>query len=279
MWEYSEKVRDHFLNPRNVGEIENPDGLGEVGNITCGDALRLTFKLGPDGKIQDAKFKTFGCGSAIASASVLTEMIKGKTIEEASKITNNDIAKMLDGLPKEKIHCSVMGREALEAAIEYYKSGGKIKTPSIKEGNVVCKCFNVTDKEIERAILENNLTTIEEVTNYTKAGGACGNCHQQILEIINKIQASRKQKEEKISKLTNVQKIDLIRQVIEKDIKPILAADGGNCELVDVNGNKVSIKFFGHCKGCAFSYNTLLSVVQKKLREKVSNEIIVEFAE
>ncbi|MBD3314668.1 MAG: Fe-S cluster assembly protein NifU, partial [Chitinivibrionales bacterium] len=185
MWDYTEKVRDHYLHPRNVGEVENADGVGEVGNIKCGDALRLSFKLDADGRIEDIKFKTFGCGSAIASSSVLTELCKGKTLEEVEKITNRDIADALGGLPPAKMHCSVMGQEALEAAINSYRSGGKTTEAPAREGTVVCSCFGVTDREIERAIRENSLKTVEEVTNFTKAGGGCGGCIGTIQEILD----------------------------------------------------------------------------------------------
>ena len=277
MWDYTDKVRDHFLNPRNVGEIENADGVGEVGNITCGDALRLTFKLDEKKRIEDIKFKTFGCGSAIASASVLTELAKGKTLEEAAKITNKEIADALAGLPKEKMHCSVMGQEALEAAINFYKTGGKREAPEKKEGAVVCTCFNVTDKEIERAIKENNLTTVEDVTNFTKAGGGCGGCREQIQQMLDAINgAPVPKKPEPATPLTMLQKMDKIRDVLQKDIRPVLLADGGDCEFVDINGNEVFIRFMGHCKSCTFSNLTMISVVEKKLKEKVSQQLTVK---
>ena len=190
MWDYTDTVKDHYMNPRNTGEIENPDGYGEIGNLSCGDAMRLTFKLDGDGKIEEIKFKTFGCGSAIASASMLTTMCKGKTLNEVKKITNKDIAEALGGLPREKMHCSVMGQEALEAAIKFYETGGKITTPEAKEGKIVCVCFNITDTEIEKAVKENGLTTLEDVTNFTKAGGACGKCHDKIREMIAAIKST-----------------------------------------------------------------------------------------
>jgi NifU-like protein len=279
MWEYTDKVRDHFFNPRNVGEIEDADGIGEVGSLACGDALRLTFKLDKNGKITDAKFKTFGCASAIATSSVLTEMIKGMTLAEAAKVTNKDIADYLGGLPEQKMHCSVMGREALEAAIENYRSGGKKKRQL--EGNVVCTCFGVTDKEIERVIRENNLTTIEQVTNYSKAGGGCGGCKGEIEKIIQRVQGD-KIKQVPVSaprrgeRLTNIQKIQLIQQTINEQIRPALRADGGDIELVDVEGNKVVVAFRGMCAQCKLADVTMKDVVEAKLREFVSKDLYVE---
>jgi nitrogen fixation NifU-like protein len=131
MWNYNEKVMDHFLNPRNVGEVENPDGVGDVGNITCGDALKLTFKLDEAGRIADVKFKTFGCGSAIASSSMATEMVKGKTIHEALAVTNKAVAEALDGLPPVKMHCSVLAEQAIKAALIDYSKKHNIHIPAL----------------------------------------------------------------------------------------------------------------------------------------------------
>lgn len=118
---YSEKVMDHFQNPRNVGEIENPDGVGTVGNPTCGDVMKLYLKI-EDNIIVDVKFKTFGCGAAIATSSIVTEMVKGKSVDEALKISNKSVAEALDGLPPVKMHCSVLAEDALKAALEDWKT-------------------------------------------------------------------------------------------------------------------------------------------------------------
>jgi NifU-like protein len=276
MWDYTEKVKDHFLNPRNVGEIEDSDGVGEVGSLACGDALRLTFKLDENKRIKDVKFKTFGCASAIASSSALTEMIKGKTVEEALKVTNRDIAEYLGGLPEEKMHCSVMGREALEAAIANYR-GQKVTKEDFE---IVCKCFGVTDKEIERAVRENDLKTVEQVTYYTKAGGGCGECHPKIEAIIEKVRKEMGREATPIKpekkKLTNIQKIKLIEETLGREIIPALKADGGDLDLIDVEGNKVFVALRGKCSFCPSSEFTLKQYVETKLREFVSDDIEVE---
>jgi len=276
MWDYTEKVKDHFLNPRNVGEIENPDGVGEVGSLACGDALRLSFKLDEKKRIKDAKFKTFGCASAIASSSALTEIIKGKTLEEALKVTNRDIAGYLGGLPEEKMHCSVMGREALEAAIANYRGEKVIK----EDFEIVCKCFGVTDNEIIKAIRENDLNTVEQVTYYTKAGGGCGQCHPKIEALIERVRKEMEKetppaKPEK-KKLTNIQKIKLIEETLGREIIPALKADGGDLDLIDVEGSKVFVALRGKCSFCPSSEFTLKQYVELKLREFVSDDIEVE---
>jgi NifU-like protein len=272
MWEYTDKVRDHFLNPRNVGVIDDADGVGEVGSLACGDALTFYFKLDENGKIKDASFQTFGCASAIASSSALTEMVKGLTLEEAKKITNEDIAEYLGGLPKEKMHCSVMGRDALEKAITCYLGEPEKQV----EGEIVCECFGVTDLEIERVVRENHVTTIEGVTDHVKAGGGCGNCHDRIQEIIDTILGTERPVKKKAPALTNLQKIKLIEESIEREINPNLKKDAGRLELVDVDGNRVLVRMGGSCASCVKSPITLKHYVESKLRELVAPELVVE---
>lgn len=279
MWEYTDKVKKYFTDPVNVGEIDNPDAVGEAGSLACGDALKLTFKMGEDGRIADAKFQTFGCASAIASSSVLTELIKGKTVEEAAKLTNKDIADFLGGLPKEKMHCSVMGEEALRSAIANFR-GEKIEPHD--EGEVVCQCFGVTDKEIERVAKANDLHTLEEITNYTKAGGGCESCHEDIQTLLDRIWAEEDAKPlvevtpPKKKKLTNIQKMKLIEETLEREVRPALKADGGDIELIDIEGPKVLVSLRGTCSSCAASQATLSQFVQTKLREFVADDLVVE---
>jgi NifU-like protein len=277
MWDYTDKVKDHFLHPRNVGEVEEPDGIGEVGSLACGDALRLTFKLDENKRIKDIRFKTFGCASAIASSSALTEIAKGKTLDEAEKISNQDLAEFLGGLPEEKMHCSVMGKEALEAAIANYRG----EAPMKEEFEIVCKCFGITDKEIERVARDNKLTTIAQVTDYTKAGGGCQSCHPKISAILQRV--SGKPAAEPVElrlppgkKLSNLQKIRLIEETLEREILPPIRSDGGDLELIDIDGNLVYVALRGTCSFCPHSGFTLKHFVEAKLREFVTPEIVVE---
>jgi NifU-like protein len=275
MWEYTDKVQQHFLNPQNVGEIDKPSGSGDVGSLACGDALKLTLKINSDDIITDAKFKTFGCASAIASSSVLTEMVTGMSVEEAAKVTNEDIADALGGLPKEKMHCSVMGREALEAAIADYRG---LVLP-MAEGEVVCECFGVTDLEVIRAINESSLRSVEEITNFTKAGGGCGKCEDKLRELLQTTVSSKSEVpvlQIKPKRMTSLQKIKKIEEVLEREIRPGLRKDGGDIELIDVDGDFVIVSLRGACKSCNKSQTTIKEYVEKKLRELVLDSLIVE---
>jgi len=266
MWDYSEKVIDHYKNPRNVGSIENADAIGEAGSISCGDMLKLYLKVDKSGIITDAKFQTFGCGSAVASSSILTEMIIGKNIEEAKKITNKQIVEALGGLPPEKMHCSVMGHEALEAAIaDYYKEDISLHTDT----DIICNCFDISKPFLETEIKNNNLKTVEDVTNYTKAGGACGRSRGKIQEILDNINGVQKPQ----SRLTHTQLIIKINNVIEKYIAPELQKDGGNIELMDVEGNKVKVSLTGRCNSCSRSQLTLTHFVEDTLKKYAGNNL------
>ncbi len=290
MWNYSDKVYEHFMNPKNVGEVPDADGVGEVGSMACGDALRLSFKLDDEGKILDAKFQTFGCGSAIASSSVLTEMIKGKTLEEAAKITNELIAEELGGLPREKMHCSVMGREALEAAmIDYYqKQGRELPCHLLSESVIICHCFQVNKDTIREAILTNHLEEIEDVTNFTKAGGGCTDCHHDIEELLRdcwheleeqgvsrKDQAPRPAPAPVPERSPEEQRLDKIKVILEQDIGVALRNDGGDIELIRVDGHQVYVRLTGTCAACPSSQATIKGYVEAQLREHIGENIEV----
>ena len=282
MWEYTDKVMEHFKNPKNAGEIKDADATGQVGSLVCGDALKLTLKIDKDTQIiKDAKFLTFGCASAIASSSVLTEMIIGKTLEEASKITNQDIAGELGSLPEEKMHCSVMGMEALEAAIQSYKQGGKpVVYEQESSSKIVCKCFNVSEETIIKAIHTNKLTTVEDITHFTKAGGACGKCKAEIQQIINKVLSCENPlpAKKQFKDLTIVEKIKEVEKVLNEEIKPRLNLDGGSIELIDIQGNIISVRMLGMCGGCVNAKNTIKSFVEKVLKEKLDSSLEVRQA-
>lgn len=273
MWDYSGKVLEHFRNPRNVGVIENADGVGDVGSLACGDALKLMLSIDAHETIIDAKFQTFGCASAIASSSALTEMIKGTSLANAAKITNQDIADYLGGLPEQKMHCSVMGREALEAAIENYRTGGTGSQENTE--NVICKCFGVTEAEITRAITDNNLQTVEEVTNHTKGGGGCGGCIPEIEDLLASLAAAKSQPDDSKHRMTIVEKLKRIQETLEREVRPLLRKDGGDLELIDVIGNTIVVSFRGACAQCQGAKGTMKDIVEAKLRECVAADIDV----
>jgi len=272
MWDYSEKVMDHYRNPRNVGTIEDADAVGVAGSLTCGDQLKIYLKI-KDNIVTDAKFQTFGCGSAVASSSILTEMIIGKSIDDVRKITNKDIADELGGLPPEKMHCSVMGYEALEDALKTYKSEGYVDLDEIREEKkekMVCTCFQVTENVIWNAIKQNGLKTVEEVTNYTKAGGACGKCKSAIQDIIDTYYNKQKNK---IENLTPTQWILKVNNVIETQISSELQKDGGDIELVDIKNKNIYVKLKGRCSGCKNSTMTIKNFAEKILQDSLGTNI------
>ncbi|MDX2204177.1 MAG: Fe-S cluster assembly protein NifU [Hyphomicrobiaceae bacterium] len=310
MWDYTDKVKEHFFNPRNAGLLADANAVGEVGAISCGDALKLMLKVDPaTERIEDAKFQTFGCGSAIASSSALTELVKGKTLDEALKLTNADIAEFLGGLPPEKMHCSVMGYEALQAAVANFR--GEEWSDDHEEGALICKCFGVDEHMLETAIRVNKLTTLEMVTFYTKAGGSCATCVEGIETVLARTNAAmaedgliaREQafvagkgeaggvkrkpqlkpavelsddfvplevfNDEMRSappKLTMVQKVKLVEEAIG-EMRPTLKRDGGDCELVDIDGDRVLVKLTGACTNCQLSSLTV-SGIQERLNAK-----------
>ncbi|MCA0920172.1 Fe-S cluster assembly protein NifU [Pseudooceanicola nanhaiensis] len=327
MWDYSDKVKEYFFNPRNAGALVDANAVGEVGSLSCGDALKLMLKVNPATDIiEEAKFQTFGCGSAIASSSALTELIIGKTISEARKLTNQDIADFLDGLPPEKMHCSVMGQEALHAAVAAY-TGEALDEDDHEEGALICKCFGVDAGMIERAIRTNKLTTLEMVTFYTKAGGGCNSCREPLEELladVNKAMVAegtiaaaeayvfgsapkpaRKKAQGFVipdqppapkppaqpsapvqiamptpapaavalaeapvaapaaaSALTPAKEAILVARLIE-EMRPTFRADGGDVELVDMEGALVLVSLTGACSGCQLAAQTLGGIQQK----------------
>lgn len=299
MWDYSEKVLELFYNPVNQGAIEpteEPDAavvFGEVGSIACGDALRLHLKIQPSHDlILDARFQTFGCTSAIASSSALTELIKGKTLDQALQINNHDIATYLGGLPEAKMHCSVMGQEALEAAIYKYR-GIEVEAHDDDDGPLLCTCFGISEPRIRRVIRENHLTTVEQVTNYIKAGGGCGSCLAGIEDLIAEVQspavavaapgpsvrmpvAAAAATQIPTAPLTNIQKIMLIQQVLDEEIRPVLIADGGDVQLFDVEGNRVLVQLKGACGSCPSSTETLKYAIESQLQQRVLPDLLVE---
>ncbi|MBU1998540.1 MAG: iron-sulfur cluster assembly scaffold protein [Candidatus Omnitrophota bacterium] len=187
-WLYSDKVKEHFMRPHNILEDEasfQADGRGLVGNIKCGDQMLVLIKVDKKANIiADCKWKTYGCASAIASTSILSDMAKGKTLDEAYSLTSKDIAKELGGLPEHKIHCSVLGDKALRLAIDdYYTRNNQAEKVKQEKGHIICQCLGITDKEIEEAVLEGARDYIG-LQERTKIGTVCGKCKDKSIELL-----------------------------------------------------------------------------------------------
>lgn len=322
-WEYSEKTKQLFMDAvhgkpgTHLGEIDDPDGLGEHGSISCGDALRFTFRVERDEAdptqdvIVDAKYLTFGCTSAIAASEALCAIIeKGRyTPIDALKISNADIVDYLEGLPQQKIHCSVMGAEALESAVFNWAQrrgvdlealGVDLHAGQEDEGRVVCKCFSLSEPYIRRKIKELNLRTIADITGAIKAGGACMSCHhvpgglqdlldevwsdgETELKILPAGQAavdlgqiqSTEPGQPPDRPLSPYQFGKSVEKVMDEYIRPMLKRDGGDVEIIDIKDMLVYCGLKGACAGCANANQTLKMMVEKTLKDMVDERIRV----
>ncbi|WP_041369492.1 Fe-S cluster assembly protein NifU [Methylocella silvestris] len=314
MLDYSDKIKDHFFNPKNAGPLADANAVGEAGALSCGDALKLMLKVDPLTEvILDARFQTFGCGSAIASSSALTELIIGKTIVQAAGLTNQQIAESLGGLPPEKMHCAVLGHDALQAAIANFR--GEAWTAGDAPGALICKCSGVGEGALKRAIRMNRLTSVDQLTAFTKAGAGCFTCYDKLEAVLAQtnaelvaegliakeaafslqtraprpapaaVAAAPETPAQPVSRprvqisplapsapagepaMTNLRKIKLIEETIE-ELRPFLRKDGGDCELIDVDGSNVLVKMSGACVLCKLASATI-SGIQEKLVEKL----------
>jgi len=314
-WEYSEKTTQLFMDAvqgkpgTHLGELVNPDGFGEHGSIACGDAMRFTFRVKrhPENPTKDviteARYLTFGCTSAIAASEALCTLIEKGNYSpiEALKIQNQDIVDFLNGLPKQKIHCSVMGAEALEAAVFNWaqKRGVDLKSLGVdlhdgeeEEGRLVCKCFSLSEPYLKRKIKELGLRSIPEITNAVKAGGACMSCHhvpgglQDLIDdVLGKGEGALKEslemsmetdgKKEPGPALSPYQFSKKIEKALEEYIQPMLQKDGGDIEIIDIKETVIYCRLKGACAGCAGSNMTLKIIIEKTLKEMVDERIRV----
>jgi NifU-like protein len=306
-WDYSEKTRQLFLDAvsgkagTHLGELEEPDGIGRHGSIACGDAMEFAFAVERDpadprrDRVRAARYMTFGCTSAIASSEALCRLLeeKGLTPIESLGIKNADIVDYLDGLPPQKLHCSVMGAEALQAAVvdwarrrgvPYDELGLDAEQLAEDEGRVVCRCFNLTEPYVRRKVTEMGLKTIPEVTAAIKAGGACTACHHEpggLQDILDEVWGKQAEvappqpESQKAAQRTPYQLAKDIERVIDQQVRPRLQADGGDLEIVDIRDKKVYARLLGVCASCIGSRHTLRLVVEDALQREVDAEVRV----
>ena len=309
VWEqYSNKVIERMNNPKFLGEFNEEDAkkrgaklvIADFGSEACGDAVRLYWLVDPKtDKIIDARFKSFGCGTAIASSDMMTELTIGKSVDEAMKITNLDVEKALrdnpdtPAFPPQKMHCSVMAYDVIIEAVAKYKGEDAEK---LRDNEIVCECARVTRGEIEKIIREHNVKSVEELQKYTDAGKYCKSCvapggHEErnvyLVDIIAEVQEEMKKEflkeastTEEFEKMSFLNKIKAIEKFLDEKIKPMLAMDGGSLELIDIkeeNGiTKIYIRYLGACSTCASGMMTLYAIEDELKRYFNTDKIKIE---
>lgn len=311
LWEaYSKKVQERMDNPTHLGVItqEQADARGaklivaDHGAESCGDAVRLYWLVDENDKIIDAKFKSFGCGTAIASSDMMVELCLNKSVQEAVKITNLDVEHALrddpdtPAVPGQKMHCSVMAYDVIKQAAGMYL--GK-NAEDFEDEIIVCECARVSLSTLREVIRLNDLTTIEEITQYTKAGAFCKSCirpggHEErkyyLVDILRDVRAEMETEKlrENIANaesgdfkaMTMVQKVKAIDKIIDENIRPMLIMDGGNMEIIDIketsdNFIDVYIRYLGACSGCGSAASGTLFAIESILQENLSQDIRV----
>jgi NifU-like protein len=308
LWEeYSNKVSQRMDNPLHRGEItqSEADALGarlivaDFGAESCGDAVRLFWAVDPQtGVIKLAKFKSFGCGTAIASSDMMAELCAGKTVDEAAKITNIDVEFALrdspdqPAVPPQKMHCSVMAYDVIKRAAAIYNG---VDISAYEEADMVCECARVTRSMIKEVIRLNGLTTIEEITAYTKAGAFCKSCvrpggheprHFYLVDILGETLAEIEREKileanasKDFASMSLVQKIKAVENALDSSIRPMLMMDGGNLELLDIKDSEehidIYIRYLGACSGCATGSTGTLYAIDSLLKEKLDGRVRV----
>ncbi|SFV57547.1 Iron-sulfur cluster assembly scaffold protein IscU/NifU-like [hydrothermal vent metagenome] len=307
--EYSQKVTDLMNNPQNMGEITEEQAkemgakliVADFGAESCGDAVRLYWAVDPKTDIiLESKFKSFGCGTAIASSDTMAELCKGKTVDEAVKITNIDVEMAMrdtpdtPAVPPQKMHCSVMAYDVIKKAAAQYKG---VDMESFEEEVIVCECARVTLSTLREVIRLNNLTTVEQITDYTKAGAFCKSCirpgghEKKDIYLVDLLEEYEKEKLAAKASLGNetstgsfadmtiVQRIKTVEKVIDENIRQMLIMDGGDMEILDIKENgenfDIYIRYLGACSGCASSATGTLFAIENILKQKISDKIRV----
>ena len=308
--EYSQKVTDLMNNPQNMGEITEEQAkemgakliVADFGAESCGDAVRLYWAVDPKtDKILESKFKSFGCGTAIASSDTMAELCKGKTVDEAVKITNIDVEHAMrdtpdtPAVPPQKMHCSVMAYDVIKKAAAQYKG---VDMESFEEEVIVCECARVSLSTLREVIRLNDLTTVEQITDYTKAGAFCKSCirpgghEEKDIYLVDLLEEYEKKKLANKASLGNdvaptgdfanmtiVQRIKAVDKVVDDNIRQMLIMDGGDMEILDIKENgenfDIYIRYLGACSGCASSATGTLFAIENILKEKLSDKIRV----